>query len=98
MQELTGQQRKHLRKLAHKLKPVVFVGKNGITPTVIEAANVALEAQELIKVKFIDKKEIKRELTDELAKGSKSHCVGIIGNIATLYREQSDEEKRKIEL
>lgn len=96
MQKLTGQQRKYLRKLAHSLKPIVMVGKNEITDSLVDSADNALEAHELIKVKFVDKKDMKKELTALLAERTQSQCAGIIGNVAILFREQEDEEKRQI--
>ena len=49
--ELSIKQRKFLRGLAHSLKPVVFVGKAGLTEGVTEQINIALFDHELIKVK-----------------------------------------------
>ena len=98
MKELTGAQRKHLRSLAHHLDPICFVGKLGLTETVIRSVNLALDAHELLKVKFIDRKEEKKDLTARIAESTGSHCVGLIGNIAILYRRHPDPEKRRIEL
>ena len=93
---LTGAQRKYLRGLAHSLRPVVQAGKNGITPELLRAVDEALEHHELIKVKFVDFKEEKKELTEEIAERTSSEAVGLIGNVAILYRRQPDEKKRKI--
>ncbi|HNU73564.1 MAG: RNA-binding protein YhbY [Deltaproteobacteria bacterium ADurb.BinA179] len=93
---LTGAQRKYLRGLAHSLRPVVQAGKNGITPELLRAVDEALEHQELIKVKFVDFKEEKKELTEEIAERTSSEAVGLIGNVAILYRRQPDEKKRKV--
>ncbi|MBW1754247.1 MAG: YhbY family RNA-binding protein, partial [Deltaproteobacteria bacterium] len=60
MKKLQGFQKKHLRGLAHSLKPVVFIGQKGITDTVVRSINEALNSHELIKVKFIDFKENRR--------------------------------------
>ncbi|HOE71384.1 MAG TPA: ribosome assembly RNA-binding protein YhbY [Deltaproteobacteria bacterium] len=93
---LTGAQRKYLRGLAHSLRPVVQAGKNGITPELLRAVDEALEHHELIKVKFVDFKEEKKELTEEIAERTSSEAVGLIGNVAILYRRQPDEKKRKV--
>ena len=58
----------------------------------------ALIAHELIKVKFMDFRDQKRELTEQLAAASGSALVGMIGNIAILYRQQQEPQKRKIAL
>ena len=98
MQELTSSQRKYLRKLAHPLKPVVLVGKNGLTEMVIDSAYHALEAHELIKVKFGDFQEQKQEFSEEIALKTGSLLVGLVGNIAIFYREQAERKERKIML
>ena len=91
-------QRKSLRKQAHHLKPTVFVGKDGMSDTVIGAVKEALDAHELIKVRFIDFKNIKKDLSTRMAERSGSELVGVIGHLAILYREHPDEKKRKIDL
>jgi len=96
MIELKGSQRRHLRSLAHSLDPAVRVGKNGITDDLISSVDEALEAHELIKVKFMDFKEDKKELSQIISIRSKSHLIGMIGNIAIFYRQNPDKDKRKI--
>ena len=60
--------------------------------------DTALNDHELIKVKYIAGKEEKRASTDALAAQTQSHVVGLIGNVAILYRQHPEEEKRKISL
>ena len=52
MEKLSSSERNILRKEAHTLKPVIMVGKNGITPKLTAAVDAALADHELIKVKF----------------------------------------------
>ncbi|MFO7975111.1 MAG: YhbY family RNA-binding protein, partial [Candidatus Hydrogenedentota bacterium] len=96
MRALSGADRKYLRGLGQKLEPIVMVGKNGITDTLIDSTNKALTAHELVKVRFVDRKDEKRALIDELAAATKSEVVGMIGHTALLYRQHEEEEKRKI--
>lgn len=98
MKTLTGAQRTYLRGLAHGLRPVVMVGKGGVTPELIKAMDDSLSIHELIKVKFLDFKEEKKTLSQEMAEATSSEAVGLIGNIAMFYRRQPDDEKRKINL
>jgi RNA-binding protein len=95
---LKGSDRKHLRGLAHHLKPVVQVGKQGLIDNLITTVNQALDAHELIKVKFVDFKRQKDELSSELATRTESELAGLVGNVAILYRQHSNVEKRKIRL
>jgi RNA-binding protein len=96
MQEITQTQRNYLRKLAHHLKPVVQVGRQGLSDLVIAKVNQELAAHELIKVKFIDFQDQKHELTDELVAQSDSTLVRLIGNVAILYRQHPEADKREI--
>lgn len=98
METLRGDQIRQLRRLAHSLRPVVQVGKQGVTEAVVHSVEQAIEANELIKVKFIDHKDEKRALCAEIAARTSSVLVGVLGNTATFYRRQTDDEKRKIEL
>ena len=98
MTALKGYQKKHLRGLAHGLKPVVQIGREGITDAVIRAVDEGLFRHELIKVKFNDIKEkgLKEAITGELTAKPGSVQVGMIGHTVILYRRQADPEKRKI--
>ena len=49
---LTPRQRQHLKAKAHALKPVLHVGKLGITPALAAEIDLILESHELIKVKL----------------------------------------------
>ncbi len=75
-----------------------MVGGGGISDGVIEAVKEALESHELIKVKFVDHKEERRPLADEMATASRAELVRIIGNIAVLYKPAYDPENRRISL
>ena len=100
MENLKGFQKKYLRGRAHKLKPTVFIGQKGITEAVIRSTEEALNAHELIKVKFIDFKEkrLKEEMSDVLSERAKCQAVGMIGHVAIFFRSHEDPEKRKIRL
>ena len=51
--QLNSRQRAHLRSLAHPLKPVLLVGKEGVTDASIRSLEEALNTRELIKLKAI---------------------------------------------
>ncbi len=93
MKKLGKDQIKQLRALAHDLKPVVMIGKNGITESLVASCSKALLDHELIKAKFVDFKDQKQVLAEELADKCEAHIVNIIGNIAILYRENPDRDR-----
>ncbi|MCP3943073.1 MAG: YhbY family RNA-binding protein [Desulfobacteraceae bacterium] len=100
MTSLKGSQRKYLRGLAHKLNPSALVGQKGVTSSLTNEINTALDAAELIKIKFTDhkEKELKTALVEEIASVTQSHVAGMIGHVAILFRQHPDPEKRKIKL
>jgi len=97
---LKGFQKKYLRELAHELKPVVFIGQKGITQTMIQSVDEALNTHELIKLKFNDfkEKEQKTEILGIIETKTKSQTAGVIGHIAILFRQHHDPEKQKIRI
>jgi RNA-binding protein len=100
LKELKGSQKKYLRGLAHNLNPSAFVGQKGITEALTGEIDQALEASELIKIKFNDfkEKEQKNALIKEIATATQSHIAGMIGHVAILYRQNIDVEKQQIRL
>ena len=96
MTELTSKQRKQLSSLANTLNPLVIVGGAGVTPSLEEKVAQCLNAHELIKVKFNEFKDQKKELSESLAQKTDSALVRLIGNVAIFYRPSDDEEKRHI--
>ena len=89
---LTGNQRKKLKSNAHHLKPIVQVGQKGLTETLIKSVDEALESRELIKIKFIEYKNEKKELSVKIASETGAEVIGSIGNIVILYRKKKDKE------
>ncbi|MGP8153561.1 MAG: ribosome assembly RNA-binding protein YhbY [Smithella sp.] len=98
MDKLKGSQKKYLRAQAHHLKPLVIIGTKGVTEQIIGSVDLALKGHELIKVKFGEFKEAKKEISKDIAKATKSEIAGIIGNITILYRQHPSLEKRKIKI
>lgn len=90
---LSGKQVRFLRGLGHHLKPVVMIGKDEVSETVITATDEALEIHELIKVKLQegclgDRKDV----AAVLAKRTKSSVAQVLGRVILLYR-QAEEQK-----
>lgn len=98
MEPLKGSQRKYLRAQAHHLKPLVMIGAKGLTGQILGSVDLALNDHELIKVKFGEFKEAKKEISEEIAEATQSELVGLIGNIAIFYRQHPNPEKRKIKI
>lgn len=92
--ELTTKQRQYLKIKAAELKPVVMIGKNGITESVIEEIKSSIEHHELIKVKAkAEYREQRDELAQYLAEQSESTVVQFLGNNLTLFKQAKKNSK-----
>jgi RNA-binding protein len=90
---LTEEQRRALRGKAHKLKPVVMLGKAGLTEPVLAEINAALDFHELIKVKVRDDdREARRATIADLATRSGAELLQVIGQIAVLFRATPEKK------
>lgn len=89
---LTSSQIRHLRSLAHPLKPIVRIGNKGLTDHLFAELERALEDHELIKVSIAGvQREERRTMTQELCQVSGAHLVQVIGRISILYRPSKKE-------
>lgn len=90
---LSNKQIRHLRSLAHHLKPVVWVGQHGLGENVIEEIRIALEAHELIKVKIAAEKADRNAMIEQVVAATRSALVQHIGQMAVLFRRNEDKPK-----
>ena len=88
---LTNAQIRVLKAQAQRLKATLKVDKEGLSPQFLAALNDALKHHELVKVKFDDFKEQKKEIAPQLAEKSGSHLVTRVGNVAVLFRPKPVE-------
>lgn len=96
---ITGKQRAYLRKLGHELQPVMQIGKEGISDTVIAAIDEVLEKRELVKLSILETAMLDtHEACNDIASRLLAEPVQAIGNKFILYRKASNEKNRKIEL
>jgi RNA-binding protein len=98
MHQLTSTQKRYLRGQGSLIRPNIFVGKNGLAEQVVKAIDEALDDHELIKVRFLEFKEEKKNLSADIEKLCNCEMVGMIGHVAVFFRRHSDPEKRKISL
>ena len=90
---ITPKQRAHLKSLAHHLKPVVYVGKEGVTESTVRSMEEALNTRELIKVRVQeaapqDVREAGAELAERVAG---AELVQTIGRVAVIYRRHPEK-------
>ena len=90
--EITKTQQKFLRSKAHHLKPVLWIGQNGLTDSVTAEIETALDHHELIKIKLrVGDKALKNKTVAEICQTTHSTQVQCIGNIVSIYRKNNKQ-------
>ena len=97
---LGNPQKKRLRALGHSLRPLVLIGKEGLSATLLASADAALKSHELVKVKLERNAPVERdEAAPLLARTLSAALVQQIGRTFLFYRPNPDlPEGRRIEL
>lgn len=91
-QALTAAQKRHLRSLAHGLKPVILMGAKGVSDALIAELGIALDRHELVKVKLSgEDREARDAAIDQLTAATGAALVQRIGNMAVLFRRNAEQ-------
>lgn len=92
---LSSKQRAFLKKEAHKIDPIVRIGKDGLESSISESLSNAFFSRELVKVKILQNSEKTKdevyEIADVLAKETESEVVAVIGRIIIFYKENDEK-------
>jgi RNA-binding protein len=98
MAELTARQRAHLKSLAHPLKPILQIGKDGITDAVAHGIEDAFHTRELIKVRVLESAPAHaRAVGTSLAAALGGvRLVQVIGRTVVLYRRHPDHPQIRL--
>ena len=92
---LSEPQKKYLRGIGHKLKPVLMIADAGLSESVAKEFELAIEHHELIKVSVrVGDRKVRTEIIDKLCEDGSTELVQRIGNMALLYRENPEKKKR----
>ena len=85
---LTSKQRAHLRGLAHTVRALVHVGKEGVTTAALRSLRQAFQTRELVKVRVLDAAPETAQATGAALAGGVDGChvVQTVGRTVTLYR------------
>lgn len=84
---MNSKQISYLRGLAHSLNPVVMIGNNGLTESVLKEIEVNLNAHELIKIKVTgDDRELRVQMLADICDKCNATAVHHIGKQLVVYR------------
>ena len=94
---MTGKQKRHLRALAHPLKPLVNLGKQGLSPETRREIESQLLDHELIKCKVLDSCPLsKKECAEEISKQTEIKVIQVIGKTIVLFSPLLEDSKIKL--
>ena len=96
--DLTNAQIAKLKSLAQRMDATLKVGRAGLSDPFLQTVRETLAHRELIKIKFDEYKDQKKTLAPQLAEKTESRLVTLIGNVAVLYRQNPNPEKRRIQI
>lgn len=90
---LSEAQKRYLRGLGHKLKPVILVGDAGLSETLLAEYENTLAHHELIKVRLRAADRRKRDaMIERLCEESAAILIQRVGNVALLYRHNPERQ------
>ena len=90
---LDREQVRQRRAEAQRLKPVVIVGKDGLTDAQFGAIDAALTTHELVKVKLLKTVEVdKNEAAALAAERTGAQLIQRVGRVIVLYRPNPEED------
>jgi Predicted RNA-binding protein containing KH domain, possibly ribosomal protein len=78
-----------LKAEANQLSPILNIGKNGVTETLIEELNKQIKANRLVKIRILKSAEEGKDLkaiAEEIATATKSTLIEVRGRTVVLYR------------
>ena len=96
---LSSKERAELRAEAHHLSPLVHVGHQGLTESLLGTVDDALRTRELVKVALARTTEVKpKDAAHQLAEALGADVVQTIGRTCTLYRHNPKLPRKKGDL
>ncbi|HVE44074.1 MAG TPA: ribosome assembly RNA-binding protein YhbY [Gammaproteobacteria bacterium] len=88
---LPSKLKQELKAKAHSLKPIVFIGVNGLTDNVIKEIDRGLTDHEIIKIRIhSNDRDEKQALFASACEATSAHPVQLIGKIGVMYRKNPE--------
>lgn len=94
--ELNGKQKRYLRSLAVNIRPIVQIGKGGLTNEILTSIRSGCDARELIKVNILQNSDAERDDVADAIEEMGVDVVQIIGRNIVVFKVSDKKENRKI--
>jgi RNA-binding protein len=78
-----------LKSEANQIDPILNIGKNGVTETLIEELSKQIKANRLVKVRVLKSAEEEKDvkaIAEEIATATRSTLIEVRGRTVVLYR------------
>lgn len=96
---ITSKQRASLRALSNGLAPVVIIGKDGLTDSVIDSIRDTISTRELIKIRLLNTCDMPtREISKQICEMLNAEPVQCIGSIIVVYKKSTKKGVEHIEI
>lgn len=93
---LSPAERQALKARAHTLSPLVIIGDNGLTASVIREIDRTLKAHELIKIRAnTDDRDQRAAWLEEIANALAAAPVQLVGKTLIVWREDAEKAKER---
>jgi len=93
---ISGKQRSYLKGLANNLKPIIQVGKEGVSDNFLDQYLETIASKELVKINVLDSSpEDAKEVSRIICERTNSEFVSVLGRKVVLYR-RPDKKKDEI--
>lgn len=84
--------KKSLLTRSHQLKPIIHIGKSGLSAQVSNEIEIGLNSHELIKIKILsDDRDIRKEMIVQICQQHQAQRIQAIGKISSIYRPREDD-------
>ena len=87
-----------LRALANPLKPVVIIGKEGLTENMIVSINDVIRTHELIKISILKTYEglATKELAELICSTIDAELIFVVGRTFVIYKKNKDRNQYEV--
>jgi len=91
MKSLSSSERRLLKARAHALSPVVTVGNQRLSASVLKEIDTCLKAHDLIKIRVTgDDRDLRQAMLGEICNRTDASPVQHIGKVLVVYRENPE--------
>ena len=92
--KLTNNQTKYLRSIAHHINPMIIIGGNGVTESLMTELESTLAHHELLKIKIAaGDRDDRKEIVNYIVEQTGAHLVQTIGKTCVIFRQKEKESE-----